>query len=673
MRRLVGLSLVGLSLVLLVAACGTTAPKRSGIALENMDRSVRPVDDLYLHVNGTWLKNAKIPSDKSNYGIFTRLADKARDDVRTIIEEAVASPDSPEAQRVAGLYNSYLNTDRINALGMSPLAGELKGIDAISTHRQVAEWFGRAGRLGVKTPVGLYISYDSRQPSRYLVHLTQSGLGLPDRDYYFKEGDKAKALRDAYKKYIATMAGLAMLPDAERTAKVVYSIEIALAKSHWTRTERRDREKTYNKVNASDLPKQGAAFSWAGYLGTSKVSAIDEVILRELTYFPAFVAVFEKTSVGDWKTYARFHLVNSYATEMFAALDEAHFDFYDRTLAGVPEPKPRWERAVQAVNSVLGEAVGKLYVRRHFKPEAKARMVELVENLRAAYAAAITDLAWLGEDTKKQALVKLANFRPKIGYPDKWKDYSGLIIKADDLFGNAMRHSIWKHDYRVGQLTGPVDRDEWFMSPQTVNAYYNPPMNEIVFPAAILQPPFFDLDADDAVNYGAIGGVIGHEMGHGFDDQGSKFDGDGVLRNWWTEDDLKEFKRRTGALVDQAKAYEVIDGEMLNGELTLGENIGDLGGATIAYRAWQRSVDGGAGPLIDGFTGAQRFFMGWAQVWARLYRPAELRRRLTLDPHSPSHFRANMPASNMSEFYEAFGVKPGDKLYRKPAERVKIW
>jgi putative endopeptidase len=668
-----------LVIVCLALLAGCAAPQsnlKSGLSLENMDRDIRPQDDLYGFANGTWMAKTEIPSDKSNYGSFTALADKAREDVLAIIKETAAKQGAPGSneQKVGDLYASVMNVDKLEELGNRPLHPLTENV---GTKKEVAAMFGWYRTLGIWGPVGLYVSYDAKNPRRYLSHVTQSGLGLPDRDYYFKEGEREENIRQKYRVHLAKMMQLAgFAPDEETAtaqASAIYDLEVSLAKGHWTRVERRDRDKRYNPATRETLEARQGGFDWKEFFVQAKVADQTDFIVGEPSYFDHFEKVFSETPVETWRHYLKWIVVNDLASSMHKVLDEQNFDFYGRTLAGTPEQKPRWERAVGAVNGMLGEAVGQLYVARHFKPEAKERMVAMVEQLRGAYADALAELEWLGDETRSKALEKLKKFRPKIGYPDVWKDYSTLTVKADDLVGNQLGYAAWGWAKDVKRLGGPVDRDEWFMNPQTVNAYYNPPMNEIVFPAAILQPPFFNLEADEAVNYGGIGAVIGHEMGHGFDDQGAKSDGDGVLQNWWTEEDMSKFKSRTSKLVDQAAAYTVLDEQHLNGEFTLGENIGDLGGLTIAVRAWRRSLEGQESPSIDGFTGLQRFFLGWAQVWARKYRDEELRRRLVLDPHAPSEFRANGPIRNVPEFIEAFGVKEGDKLFLPESERVKIW
>ena len=662
-----------------LTACGTTGSTRSGVFTENFDRSVRPQDDFYRFVNGAWLKRTTIPDDQSNFGVFTLLADNARKDARTIIQDAAAGENAAgsEAEKIGNLYASYLDTKTLDALGTQPLQPLLARVEAMTTKADVVERVATLRRDGYVGPVVLFVGVDSKNPQRYAVHLTQSGLGLPDRDYYVVDNERFAKLRTQYVAHISHMLQLSGVvtskEGANQQAAQIMKLETSLAEGQWTRTQRRDRDKTYNKRTVAQLETEAPGIGWRAFFDASGLKSTEAVVVRELSYMPKFAEVLAAYSVDDWKAYLRWLLVREGAELLTPALDRANFAFFGTALQGTPQQKLRWERAVQTVNSVLGEAVGQLYVAKHFKPAAKARMVKLVENLREAYRRSIQQLEWMGEETKKEALDKLAKFVPKIGYPDRWKDYSKLVIKRDDLFGNAVRASQAEYDRKLAQLGGPVDRGEWFMTPQTVNAYYNPSMNEIVFPAAILQPPFFDLEADDAVNYGAIGAVIGHEMGHGFDDQGAKSDGDGLLRNWWTDSDLKEFKARTQKLVDQYGAYVAIGDSTLNGEFTLGENIGDLGGINIAHRAYLIALDGEEAPEMDGFTGDQRFFIGWAQCWPRLYRDEELRRRLVVDPHSPSEFRANGAPRNMDAFVKAFAVKPGDTLWLEPSDRVRIW
>jgi len=649
---------------------------KSGIELQNMDKNIRPQDDFYRYVNGAWLDKTEIPSDKSTYGSFTALRDKSREDVKAIIEETAKLKTverGSDAQKVGDLYKSFMNVEKLNELGVTPLIPEFEKIDAMKNHDDVSVYFAESQIIGSDAPFGFFINNDSKNPTAYIPFFTQSGIGLPDKQYYFKDDEKSVTLRADYIVHLENMLTLAGLKEGADKAKKVMALETAIADLHWTRVERRDRSKTYNKVELNQLAELTSNFNWDAYLKHAGISNETSVIIREKSYFEKFSKLFADTSVDDWKTYFKWTLINAASGILSEEIDKEHFNFYSTKLRGTPEQEARWKRGVNSVNGLLGEVVGKIYVKKHFKPEAKAKMIKLVENLRAAYREAIIGLEWMSEDTKKQALEKLVKFTPKIGYPDKWRDYSALEIRPDDLAGNYKRASLFNYQKNIDKLGKPIDKTEWHMSPQTVNAYYNPSMNEIVFPAAILQPPFFNMEADDAVNYGGIGGVIGHEMGHGFDDQGAKSDGDGVLRDWWTEKDLAEFKLRTKKLADQYSQFEPLPGEHINGELTLGENIGDLGGLTIAHRAYTMSQKEHKSPDIDGLTGEQRFFMGWAQVWAYKFRDEALRSRIATDPHSPAPFRGNGTLMNMPEFMKAYNVKAGDGMYRAPEERVKIW
>ena len=649
---------------------------KSGIELSNVDQSIRPQDDFYRYVNGTWLDKTEIPADKSSYGSFTALRDKARLDVLEIIEEMSKrenlEPGSDE-QKVRDLYRSFMNTEKIDTLGIEPMKGDLRRIDMINNPEELASYFVESVKLSTSSPFGFWIDNDSKQPTKYSVYFTQSGLGLPDRSYYLDKNEKSEDIRLAYLEHLQAMFSLADLQDPKIKANTVMKLETAIANIHWTNVERRDRDKTYNKLNTQELKKLIPNFNWDLYLKEAGIAVEKDFIVRELSYFQNLADLLASTDLEDWKVYFKWTLLNSVAGILGKEFDEQNFSFYGKKLYGTPEQEVRWKRGVNSVNQILGESVGKIYVRRHFKPEAKVRMLELVENLREAYRVAIIDLDWMGEETKKEALTKLAKFTPKIGYPDKWRDYSKLEIDPNDLAGNFRRASQFYYQRGIDKLGKPIDKTEWHMNPQTVNAYYNSVMNEIVFPAAILQPPFFNLEADDAVNYGGIGGVIGHEMGHGFDDQGSKSDGDGVLRNWWTESDLIEFKTRTNQLVNQYNKFEPLPGEFINGQLTLGENIGDLGGLTIAHRAYKISLQNRESKKIDEFTGEQRFFMGWAQVWAYKYRDEALRNQLLTNPHSPASYRCNGVLRNMPEFVSAYELKAADEMYLDPVKRVKIW
>lgn len=652
------------------------APLASGIEQANIDTSVRPQDNLYQYVNGGWLKSHDIPGDKTSIGSFIDLRDAADDSVKAIIEELAATPNlvaGTDEQKVADLFRSYMNSDARNAAGIEPIKPILDAIAQLKDKSDAAKFLGEYQSKGVDGPLAFYISVDAKDSSNYATHIWQSGLGLPDRDYYFNEAERFAKLREGYIAHIANMFTIAKLGNGEAAAKAVMDFETKLAGFHWTRVESRDSNKRYNKYAVKDLTQLSADFDWAAYLAGQGVENQKNIIINQPSFVKGFGETFASTSLADIKTYLTFRTLSGYASYLTTDLDNENFEFFSKQLRGRNEQRPQWKRGVSVVNSNLGEVIGKIYVAKHFKPEAKSRMSTLVENLRTAYGKSIDNLDWMSNDTKQAAHVKLAAFTPKIGYPDKWQDYTTLAIKSDDLVGNIIRSNVAEHHKEVAKLGGPIQKWEWGMTPQTVNAYYNPTVNEIVFPAAILQPPFFNMAADDAVNYGGIGAVIGHEMGHGFDDQGSKYDAEGNLKNWWTDADLAAFKERTDSLVAQYDAYKVFEDLNVNGKLTLGENIGDLSGLSIAYKAYRASLNGKEAPVIDGLTGDQRFFMGWAQVWRFKMVEKSLRNRVATDPHSPGNFRALGIVSNMPEFYKAFDVKEGDKMYIAPEKRVKIW
>ncbi len=678
--------------VLLLSACNQTpqalsetaavqAPKKSvlvsGITKANIDNTVRPQDNFYQYVNGGWIKRSEIPGDKTAIGSFYDLRDDADNSVKAIIEDLAKQNNlvaGSDEQKVADLFNSFMDMEKRNAAGITPLLPIMDDINKLKSKKDLAKFFGEYQAVGINTPFSFYISVDAKDSSNYATHVWQSGLGLPDQDYYFNEEERFVKLRQGYLAHIEKMFELAGLPNGKAAAQSIMSLETKLAEHHWTRVESRDSEKRYNKFAVSDLPKSVTdKFDWLTYLDALGVSGQKNLIVNQPDYAAAFGDIFTETSVADWQTYLTFHTLSRFASYLTADLDNEDFNFFSKQLNGREEQRPQWKRGVSVVNSNLGEVIGKVYVAKHFTPEAKSRMSQLVENLRGAYGESIDELEWMSDDTKKSAHVKLAAFTPKIGYPDKWEDYSALTIKADDVVGNIIRSGKISHTKEVEKLGGPIRTWEWGMTPQTVNAYYNPTVNEIVFPAAILQAPFFNMAADDAVNYGGIGAVIGHEMGHGFDDQGSKYDDKGNLRNWWTEADLKAFKERADNLVSQYSNYAVFDDLNVNGELTLGENIGDLSGVTIAYKAYKASLNGKEAPVIDGLTGDQRFFMGYAQIWRSKIVEKSMRNRVATDPHSPGEFRALGSLSNMPEFYDAFNVKEGDKMYIAPENRVKIW
>lgn len=658
------------------AAVAAKAPLVSGIDQQYFDPAVKFSEDFFLAVNGKWLAETAIPADKASYGSFHILNDNSQQAVKAIIDEVSARADlkaGSDEHKLGSFYNSFMDEATIEKLGLSPLQPQLDAIKAVTDKSQLAALFASLQRDGVAIPFGWYVNNDAKNSSEYAVYLGQGGLGLPDRDYYFKDDDASVNIINQYKAYLTDMFTLAGNTDAAAAAERVYALEKALAEHHWTRLESRNADKTYNKMSATELNSSMGSFDWAAFAEGVKLAGVSDIIVRQPSYFEGFAKVVQSADLQTWQDYLTMRTINSYADKLSSNFADRRFAFYSTTLSGVEEQQPRWKRAVDASDEVLGELTGKLYVERHFKPEAKARMEQLVANLIKAYEISIKELEWMTEETKVAALEKLSTFTPKIGYPDKWKDYSALEIKADDLVGNFMRASHWAYDDMLNKLGKPIDKSEWFMTPQTVNAYYNPVNNEIVFPAAILQPPFFNMEADDAVNYGGIGGVIGHEIGHGFDDQGAKYDGSGNLRNWWTEQDKGQFQARGAKLIGQYNRFEPLPGVNVNGAVALGENIGDLGGMTVALKAYHLSLDGKEAPVMDGFTGEQRFFISWAQVWRTKFREEALRRQLSTGPHSPAHYRVIGVLPNIPQFYTAFDIKEGDKMYLPPEQRVKIW
>ncbi|ANI37467.1 M13 family metallopeptidase [Mycolicibacterium vaccae] len=669
-----------------------TSPKstlNSGLDLRYVDTDARPQDDLFGHVNGRWLAEYRIPPDRATDGAFRTLYDRAEEQIRDLIAEAASaatsdadasrSSGSTDASRIGDLFASFMDEDTVRARGLQPLLDELAAVDAADTPEALARVMGSLQRTGVGGGTGLYVDTDSKNSSRYLLHLTQSGIGLPDESY-FREEQHAEILA-AYPGHIAAMFGLVYGGDSAAhadTAAAVVALETKIAAAHWDVVKRRDADLTYNLRTFAEVVEQAPGFDWAGWLsglGASDEQAA-EVVVRQPDFLTAFAALWAGEDLEVWKNWLRWRVIHARAFLLTDELIAEDFSFYGKRLSGTEEIRDRWKRGVSVVESLMGEALGRLYVDRYFPPQAKARMDELVANLREAYRVSINSLDWMTPETREKALVKLDKFTPKIGYPNKWRDYSALEIARDDLYGNYRRGYALEYDRDLAKLGGPVDRDEWFMTPQTVNAYYNPGMNEIVFPAAILQPPFFDADADDAANYGGIGAVIGHEIGHGFDDQGAKYDGDGNLVDWWTDADRAEFGKRTKALIEQYEEFVprgLEPSHHVNGAFTVGENIGDLGGLSIALLAYRLSLKGQEAPVIDGLTGEQRVFFGWAQVWRTKSREAEAIRRLAVDPHSPPEFRCNGVIRNMDAFYDAFAVGPDDELYLEPERRVHIW
>ncbi|MDX1872239.1 M13 family metallopeptidase [Mycolicibacterium sp. 120266] len=650
----------------------------SGIDLTFVDAEVRPQDDLFGHVNGRWLADYEIPADRATDGAFRTLADRAEEQVRDLITEAAESGGADgagDAQRIGDLYASFMDTDTVARRGLAPLLEELAVIDAAADADALAVVLAGLQRTGVSGGTGVYVDTDSKDSTRYLLHLSQSGLGLPDESYY--RDPQHAAILAAYPEHIARMLTLVHGGEGDHadTAARIVALETKLAAAHWDVVKRRDADLTYNLRTFAELPGEAPGFDWSGWVGALG-AAPAQVVVRQPDYLTAFAALWAGEPLEDWKAWLRWRVISSRASLLTDDLVAENFDFYGRTLSGTEAIRDRWKRGVALVENLMGDAVGKLYVQKHFPPAAKARMDELVANLREAYRVSITNLDWMTPETRQRALAKLDKFTPKIGYPARWRDYSALVIDRADLYGNYQRGYAVEYDRELAKLGGPVDRDEWFMTPQTVNAYYNPGMNEIVFPAAILQPPFFDAEADDAANYGGIGAVIGHEIGHGFDDQGAKYDGDGNLVDWWTDADRAEFGLRTKTLIEQYEAFtpRALDRRHhVNGAFTVGENIGDLGGLSIALLAYELSLEGKQAPVIDGLTGVQRVLFGWAQVWRTKSREAEAIRRLATDPHSPPEFRCNGVVRNIDAFYDAFEVTESDELYLDPDQRVRIW
>jgi putative endopeptidase len=667
----------------LAVACGSTPSQpaagtpalRSGIEQANFDRSVRPQDDFYRYVNGTWLKTTQIPADKPSWAPYIQLRDDTDAQVREIIAQAAEFPGAAgsEAQKVGDFYASFMDEARIEALGSTPVASELARIDLMASKREVPELMAHFSRIAVATPWDGGVLPDAKNSSQYVTYLGQQGLGLPDRDYYLSGDPKFVEIRARYAKHIEKILALGGTARPADAAARVVAFETELAKRQWTRVDSRNVDKIYNKFELAKLDALTPGFAWKNYLGGMGVASSPGAVIMQPDYFKSAAALMQSTPLPVLKAYFRWQLLHSYAPYLSKDFVDENFAFYGTTLNGTPANRPRWQRGAQAVQAALGEAVGKIYVQKHFPPEAKARMQELVANLTRAYEQSIRGLDWMGEATRAKALVKLSKFRPKIGYPDRWRDYSALAVRGDDLVGNVMRAREFEHARQVGKLGKPIDREEWAFPPQTVNAFYNPLQNEIVFPAGYLQPPHFDMGADDAVNYGAIGSTIGHEIGHGFDDQGSKFDGDGNLQSWWTDADRQQFEARTRQLIEQYNGYCPLKDLCLNGALTVGENIGDLGGLSIAYQAWKIALAGREPPVIDGLTGEQRFFMGFAQSERSLIREEYLVRIIKSDPHAPGEYRCNGVLTNVPAFYSAFGVKDGDRMFAPAEKRVRIW
>jgi predicted metalloendopeptidase len=673
-----------------IATAGSAAPAgaapatgglKSGIDLASIDPSVRPQDDLYRYTNGKWLAATEIPADKSSYDSFDIVFDQTQQQLRSIVEglQQSADPADPDQRKIADLYASYMDEPALESAGLKPLAEEFARIDALQSLGQVPALIAHLNHIGVDAPYVPQVHQDNKDSTKYVFDIGQSGIGLPDRDYYLGNEAQLKETREKYLVHIEKMLRLAGAPAAraKADAQSILALEKSLAKIQWTKVELRDPVKAYNKFEFAKLATLTPGYDWKSYLDAAGVTGkTDYVIVGQPSYITAWTAVLKRTPLPVWRAYFRWQVLSHYAPYLDKALVDENFDFYGKTLTGAAEQRARWKRGISLVDGSIGEGLGKLYVARYFPPSAKARMEQLVANLLEAYRQDIQTLDWMGPQTKEKAQLKLSKFATKIGYPRRWRDYSALRIVKGDLVGNVMRANEFEYLRNVNKLGHPIDRDEWGMFPQTINAEYNPEQNDITFPAAILQPPFFDADADDAVNYGAIGAVIGHEISHGFDDQGSQYDGDGNLLSppgWFTKEDLARFQAKAHALVAQYAEHAPVPGYPINGELTLGENIADNSGLAIAYKAYELSLGGKPSPVIDGYTGEQRLFLGFAQVWRGKTRDAMAIIYIKSDPHSPDQFRGLLPEMNLTPFDTAFDVKPGDKMYRPPEQRVSMW
>ncbi len=679
MQSLLKLSIVAASCTTILS-CSAPAEKQSSfkfIDKANMDTTISPAEDFFKYANGAWLNNTEIPGDKTRWGSFDELRDRTNKDVHQILEEVKNTSEKAGTNKgnVGAFYKSGMNVEAIEKAGIEPIKPLLNNIASITDNKQILDVVADLYKQGVHSIIGGYIGADDKDVHENIIQFYQSGLGLPTRDYYFNADSISESQRVAYKQYmvkILTLSG-ANETDAVEKANNILALETRLAAASLRPVDMRDANKRYNKFSSSQFSAQTPNINWSDLLGKLGAANVDSFIVATPEYYKALSKELAATPLTTWKDYLSFHLVSDMAPYLSNDFDNARFEFYGKTLGGQKEQKPRWERVMGVINGAIGDQLGALYVEKHFKPEAKVRMVELVQNLQDAFHERITNLDWMSDITKQKAIAKLNTFIRKIGYPDAWKDYAGLEITPDNYVANILKSSAFEYNREISKLGKKVDRKEWFMTPNTVNAYYNPTYNEIVFPAAILQFPFFDFNADDAINYGGIGAVIGHEMTHGFDDQGCKYDAEGYLRNWWTDEDAKLFGNKTGIVVEQFNSYTVLDTVPVNGQLTLGENIADLGGVTIAYQAFKKTKQGQSNELIDGFTGDQRFFLSWAQIWRGKARPETARQLIATDPHSPGEWRCNGPLSNFEPFYKAFNVKEGDKMWRADSIRAKVW
>ncbi len=648
-----------------------------GVDLSQQDPDTKPGDDFFRFANGKWLDEFTLPADRSNYGSFSVLGDRSDERVNTIIEDLSAAEPAADTieQKISDYYLSYMHTEVLDERGIGPLRERLAQLAAIDSRDALIEALGRSQLDATASPFGWYVGADRRDPDRHQLVLSLGGIGLPDRDYYLLDTEQYVSVRSEYVAHIQRMLDFAGIDNAAEKAQAVLALETSFAENLWPRADRRNRDLTFNPMTYAEFKAAYPNMDWDAYWSAAGITEIEDLNISFPSAMAPIIALVDSVAIEDWVSYMSYQHISSLASVLSQEIDNENFHFYSTVLNGVPEQRQRWERGVERVGSLnsLGEAVGQIYVQKHFPEAAKQQMQGLVENLRTALDTSIASLDWMGEETKNEARLKLESFRPKIAYPDEWRDLSSIEISRDDLFANARSLREFNYADEIGRLGKPTNREEWGMTPQTVNAYYNSSFNEIVFPAGILQPPFFDPAADMAVNYGGIGAVIGHEMGHGFDDQGSKSDSLGVQRNWWTNDDRVNFEKLTTALAAQYDQFEPVPGYFVDGNFTLGENIGDVGGLSLAYRAYKLSLGGEEAPVIDGLTGDQRFFLSWAQVWQRKYREDALIQRLTSDPHSPSEFRVNGVVRNFDEWYEAFDVQPEDALYLAPEDRVRIW
>jgi putative endopeptidase len=648
----------------------------SGIDLQFIDAGMRAQDDFYRHVNGKWLDSFEIPADKPSYDSFTKIYDETQEQLHSLIDQAAKAAPGADAdqQKIGDLYNSYMDEAKLEELGAKPLMQDFAAIEALKDKKDIAALMGDLGKW-TTLPFLVAVHQDNKDSTKYVIDFQQSGIGLPDRDYYLNDDDaKLKQMRGAYLAHVEKMLSLAGDKDAAKNARDILALETELAKAQWTKVELRDPQKAYNKIEIAKLDALAPGFDWKAYLTAADITGkVDYVIVSQPTYITQFAKILGKASLPTWKAYFRWHVLNDYGRYLSKPFVEENFAFKGTVLNGTPQDLPRWKKGISLVSNGIGEALGKVYVGKNFPPENKARVEALVNNLLAAFKADIDTLDWMGPETKQAAQAKLAKIAVKIGYPDKWRDYSKFSVSKDDLVGNVKHANIFEYERNIAKLGQPIDRGEWGMTPQTINAEYNPEMNSIEFPAAILQPPFFDVKADDAVNYGAIGAVIGHEISHGFDDQGAQYDGDGNLRDWWTKDDHEKFAAKTKTLVAEYNAFEAPPGYHVNGELTLGENIADNSGLAIASKAYKIATAAKPAPVIDGFTGEQRLYLGFAQIWRGKDRENYAIQLVKIDPHSPVQFRGNGTVVNQPGFYAAFDVKEGDKMYRAPDQRVIMW